>query len=180
MLPGKKSKAKCYSINSTLSTQKNNPLQAQIRNIAPTPPAWAPKEKTSLEFPSSLSGYLGRGCAAAPCQRDGAGPPAAWERENVTRPEHKGQDGISLLMWWSHIQGKIYLAVSGQSLQEAAKLVWYQYLLVHLTQSTIQDPHSHIPKMSGVRLDPHERMNPQKCCGKWVMLFAQLGTCQTK
>lgn len=30
MLPGKKSKAKCYSINSTLSTQKNNPLQARI------------------------------------------------------------------------------------------------------------------------------------------------------
>lgn len=79
-------------------------------------PAW------SFPAPCYLSGEdLGKmpGSGRGLCRSSlpaGTGPcclPLGKE-ENVIQPKHKGQDGISLLVWWSHILGKIFLAVSGQ------------------------------------------------------------------
>lgn len=115
-LPGKKRKAKCYSIS---STQKHSPPSSNPEHGIET--SLSTKTETQPGVSQLLAPYQGDlgklpGSDWGLCRSSlPAGTGLLGKGENVIQPEHKGQDGISLLVWWSHVLGKIYLAVPGQS-----------------------------------------------------------------
>lgn len=136
-------------------------------------PAWC------FPAPCSLSGRSGQAAgqwlrAVRSSLPAGTGP--LGKGENVIQPEHKGQDGISLLVWWSHVLGKIYLAVPGQSpggCRAGLIPAWFtcpkapcETLMAHVAQRGSQWQLAPVP------------VTPRSTVGRGETLLTQLGTCQ--